>query len=132
MRFLERGLTKGLLAGLTVSWASMSHAASPVVADEKIAVAQAALQRAEESGAPQAAPVELETARSKLARAQKAELDRNLKVAADLADQANIDAEVAEATARAQHSHAAALEFDASMQALRAEAMRRSQTTPGQ
>jgi hypothetical protein len=110
----------------------MSHAASPVVADEKIAVAQAALQRAEESGAPQAAPVELETARSKLARAQKAELDRNLKVAADLADQANIDAEVAEATARAQHSHAAALEFDASMQALRAEAMRRSQTTPGQ
>jgi hypothetical protein len=125
-----RQLTHGMLA-LTVSWAVAAHAANPV-ADEKIAVAQASLQRAEESGAPQLAPVELEAARSKLARAQKAQLDRDLKVAADLADQANIDAQVAEASARAQHSHAAAVEFDASMQALRAEAMRRSQPTTGQ
>ena len=130
MRSTQRRITPGLLAAATMSWAIAAHA-SPA-ADEKIAVAQASLQRAEESGAPQLAPVELASARSKLAQAQKAQLARDSKVAADMADQANIDAEVAEASARAQHSHAAAMEFDASMQALRTEAMRRSQTTTGQ
>jgi hypothetical protein len=114
MRLAERGLIQAFVAAVTLSWAAVSHAASPD-ADAKIAVAQASLHRAEEAGAPQSAPVELEAARSKLARAQKAELDRNLKDAADLADQANIDAQVAEASARAQRSHAAAVEFDASI-----------------
>lgn len=131
MKNTARHFTHAMLAAMTLSWAVAAHAAYPV-ADEKIAVAQASLQRAEESGAPQLAPVELDSARSKLARAQKAQLDRKFQMAADLADQANIDAQVAEASARAQHSHAAAVEFDASMQALRAEAMRRSQSTTGQ
>jgi hypothetical protein len=120
------------LATLLVSWSA--HAANPV-ADEKIAVAQAALQRAEQSGAPQTAPVEMATARDKLARAQKANADRDIKTASALADQANLDAQVAEAAAVQQHSHAAAVEFDASMQALRAEAMRATApavTTPAQ
>jgi hypothetical protein len=112
-----------VLATLLVSWSA--HAANPV-ADEKIAVAQAALQRAEQSGAPQTAPVEMATARDKLARAQKANADRDIKTASALADQANLDAQVAEAAALQQHSHAAAVEFDASMQALRAV------TTPAQ
>ncbi len=106
-----------------------AYAADPV-ADEKIAVASAALQRAEQSGAPQSAPVEMATARDKLARARKAQVDRDLKAATMLADQANIDAQVAEATAQQQHSHAAAMEFDASMQALRTESMR--STPPAQ
>jgi hypothetical protein len=40
-----------------------------------------------------------------------------------------VDAELAEATARQQRSHKAAVEFDASMQALRSESMRSTQPT---
>jgi hypothetical protein len=100
------------------------------VADEKIAVAKTSLQRAEQAGAPQAAAVELATAREKLARAEKANADHNLKPASELAEQANIDAQIAEATAQQDRSHKAAAEFDASMQALRQEATRSSQPTP--
>jgi len=121
------GSCAAVLATMVISWSA--HAANPV-ADEKIAVAQASLQRAEQSGAPQSAPVELATARDKLARAQKANVDRDYKIATALAEQANIDAQVAEAAAGQQRSHAAAVEFDASMQALRAEAMR--STSPAQ
>ena len=110
-------------AVVTSLTAGFAYAANPL-ADEKIAVAQAALQRAEQSGAPQSAPVELATARDKLARAQKANADHDAKVATALAEQANIDAQVAEAAAGQQRSHAAAVEFDASMQALRVESMR--------
>jgi hypothetical protein len=100
--------------------AGAAYAANPE-ADEKIAVAKAALQRAEQSGAPQAAPVELATARDKIARAEKAAADRDYKI---------VDAQVAEATATQQHSHTAATEFDASMQTLRNESMRNAQPNP--
>lgn len=116
-----------LLVCLAMS--SAAHAASPV-ADEKIAVAKASLQHAEQSGAPQLAPVELATARDKMARAEKALTDHDVKTATAMAEQANIDAQVAEASAMQQHSHSAAMEFDASMQALRTESMRATQ--PGQ
>lgn len=103
-------------------------AANPA-ADEKIAVAKASVQRAEGSGAPEFAPVELASARDKLARAEKANADGNVQPATMLAEQANIDAELAEATAQQQRSHAAAMEFDASMQTLRQESLRSSQST---
>jgi hypothetical protein len=95
--------------------------------NEKIAVAKASVQRAEQSGAPELAPVEMASAREKLARAEKAATDREAKPAAMLAEQADVDAQLAEATAQQQRSHKAALEFDASMQALRAEAARATQ-----
>ena len=105
----------------------LSACASSPVADEKIAVAKASLQRAEGSGAPEFAPVELAAARDKLTRAEKANTDRNLEPAANLADQANVDAQLAEATAQEQRSHKAAMEFDASLRTLRQETMH---TTP--
>jgi Domain of unknown function (DUF4398) len=104
-----------------------SACATSPVADEKIAVAKASLQRAEQAGAPQTAPVELASARDKLARAEKANADHNLQPATMLAEQANMDAQVAEATAQQERSHKAAVEFDASMRALRQEATRSSQ-----
>jgi hypothetical protein len=101
--------------------------ASTPVPLEKIAVAKASVQRAEQSGAPELAPVELATARDKLQRAEKAAADHDAEPAAMWADQANVDAQLAEATAQQQHAHKAAMEFDASMQALRQESMRSSQ-----
>jgi hypothetical protein len=107
----------------------LAACASNPVADEKIAVAKASLQRAEGSGAPEFAPVQLASARDKLARAEKANADHDLRPATMLAEQATIDAQLAEATAQQQRSHKAAVEYDASMQALRQEAMRSSQST---
>ena len=108
---------------------SLAACASTPIPNEKIAVAKASVQRAEQAGAPELAPVELATARDKLARAEKAAVDHNAPPADMLADQANVDARLAEATATQQRSHKAALEFDESMQALRQESTRSSQPT---
>jgi hypothetical protein len=103
--------------------------ASTPIPNEKIAVAKASVQRAEESGAPEFAPVEMAAAREKLARAEKAATGREVQPATELAEQADVDAQLAEATARQQRAHKAAMEFDASMQALRNESTRSSQST---
>ncbi len=126
MRMHIANWTRGAVAcaGLTLGMAAL--AAAPI-ASEKIAVAKASTQRAEQSGAPELAPVEMAGAREKLARAEKAAADREPKPAALLAEQADIDAQVAEATAQQQRSHKAAMEFDASMQALRGESLRATQ-----
>ena len=103
--------------------------ASNPLADEKIAVAKASLQRAEGSGAPEFAPVELATARDKLARAEKANADHDLQPATNFAEQANVDAELAEATAQEQRGHKAAMEFDSGINTLQQESMRSSPPT---
>ncbi|MGA2411966.1 MAG: DUF4398 domain-containing protein [Candidatus Binataceae bacterium] len=97
-----------------------------VVPSEKIAVARAEVQRAEQSGAPEFAPVQMAAARDKLASAERAEARRDNQPAADLADQANVDALYAEASAQQQKSLKAEADFDANMQALRHETLRNS------
>ena len=106
-----------------------SACASTPIPNETIAVAKASVQRAEQAGAPEFAPVELAAARDKLARADKAAADRKADLASQLADQANADAQLAEARAMQERSHKAALEFDASMLALRQESTRPTQPT---
>jgi hypothetical protein len=101
--------------------------ATTPIPNEKIAVAKASLQHAEQSGAPELAPVEMSQARDKLARAEKAAADHDAQPATQLAEQANVDAQLAEATAQEKKSRKAATEFDASMQALRQETLRSSQ-----
>jgi hypothetical protein len=116
-------LTKRV-AAFAATAITLAACASNPVADEKIAVAKASLQRAEASGAPEMAPLELATARDKLAQAEQANAARQLIPASQLAEQANADAQLAEATAQQQRAHKAATEFDASMLALRQESMR--------
>jgi hypothetical protein len=106
---------------------SLAACASTPIPNERIAVAKASVQRAEQSGAPEFAPVELAAARDKLNRAEKSAAAREAQPATMLAEQANADALLAEATAQQQRSHKAATEFDSSMQALRQESMRSSQ-----
>jgi hypothetical protein len=114
------------IAGLATTFA-LAAQANDRVSDDKIAVARAAIAHAEQSGGPEAAPVEMAAARNKLALAEKANDKRDYKPAADWADQANIDAQVAEATATQVRSRKAAVEFDASLQTLRQEANRAAQ-----
>ena len=116
-------------AGCVAFAIALSACASTPVPNEKLAVAKASVQRAEQSGAPELAPVEMTAARDKLARAEKAAADRNERPATQLAEQAEVDARLAEATAQQQRSHKAAVEFDASMQTLRGESLRNTQPT---
>jgi hypothetical protein len=112
---------------LAASTFCLAARAGDHVADDKIAVAKAALQHAEQAGGPEAAPVQMATARDKLTLAEQANKKHDDKIAAAWADQANIDAQVAEATAAQVRSSKAAVEFDASLQTLRQEASRASQ-----
>jgi hypothetical protein len=112
---------------LAASTFALAARAGDHVADDKIAVAKAAIGHAEQAGGPEAAPVLMASARDKLALALQANKKHDDKPAAAWADQANIDAQVAEATAAQVHSAKAAAEFDASLQTLRQEANRASQ-----
>ena len=106
---------------------ALTAGASTPVPNEEMAVAKASVQRAEQAGAPEFAPLELAAAREKLVRADKAVAERHAIVATQLAEQANADAQLAEARAIQEKSHKAALEFDASMVALRQESNRPTQ-----
>ena len=102
--------------------------ASTPVPNEQIAVAKSSVQRAEQSGAPELAPVEMSSARQELASAEKAAANRDALPATQWAEKANVDAQLAEATAQERRAHKAATEFDASMAVLRQETQRSSQT----
>ena len=69
---------------------------------EKLAVAKSSIERAEQAQAAQFAQIELNSARNKYAAAQAAADKRDAEVAARLADQADVDAQLAESTARAK------------------------------
>jgi hypothetical protein len=116
----------GLCAALVLG---VAGCASTPIPNERIAVAKSSVARAEQSGAPEYAPVEMAAARDKLARAEKAAADKDAQPATQLAEQANVDAQLAEATAQQHKSYKAATEFDASMQALRQESLRSTQPT---
>ncbi len=118
-------LTKGA-AAIAIAVVTLAACSSNPVADEKIAVAKASVQRAEASGAPEYAPVQLAAARDELARAEKENADHDLQPATNLAEKANIDAQLAEAIAQEQRSRKAAMESDSGMQTLQQETTRSS------
>jgi hypothetical protein len=89
-------------------------------------MAKQSLERAEQAGAPQSASTEFAAAKDKLASAEQANAKHDEPQATRLAEQANVDAQVAEATALKQHSDKAAADFDAGMQTLQQESQRSS------
>lgn len=115
-----------------VAFGIVACASTPMPAD-KIAVAKSSVERAEQAQAAQFAQVELATARNKLVVAQTAAEKRDAELAARMADQADIDAQLAESTARAKQQEQLVTEMDASLRDLREEATRHSgagATTP--
>jgi hypothetical protein len=124
-----KGKTQGAATAAIVLLCMAGCATTPIP-NEKIAVARSSVQRAEQSGAPELAPVEMSAARDKLSRAEKAAANKEAQPATELAEQANVDAQLAEATAQKAKSHKQAMESDASLQALRQESMRNTQSSP--
>jgi hypothetical protein len=93
---------------------------------DKLAVAKTAVDRAEQAQAAQFAQVELTSARNKLAAAQAAADKHDADVAARMADQAEVDAQLAEYTARAKQQEQLVEQMDAGLRDLRHEAERKS------
>jgi len=92
---------------------------------EKLAVAKSSIDRAEQAQAAQFAQVELTSARNKFAAAQSAAEKHDAGAAARMADQADIDAQLAESTARAKQQEQLVTEMDAGLRDLRNETLRR-------
>jgi hypothetical protein len=122
--------TRAKAAGLGAALAlTVAGCASTPVPNEQLAVARSSVQRAEQNGAPELAPLEMSTARQELASAESAAASGQALPATHWAEKADVDAQLAEATAREHRALKAAAEFDASMNALRQEAQRSSQPT---
>jgi hypothetical protein len=98
---------------------------------EKLAVARSSIERAEQAQAAQFAQIELASARNKYAAAQAAADKNEAAAAARMADQADIDAQLAESTARAKQQQQRAAEMDAGLRDLRDETLRRDTTAAG-
>ncbi len=115
-----------VLASLLVACASTA----PVPKD-KLAVAEQAVKRAEQAGAAEYASSELATAREKLTQAKgkaddedKGRSAREADEIGRLADQAAVDARMAEARADAGKADKAVAELEDSVRAIREEAGR--------
>lgn len=98
-------------------------AVTPLTA-ERLAVAKDSIVRAEQAEAADFAEMELSAARSKYAAAQAAADKRDAELATLLAEQADIDAQLAEHTARAKQSEQLAAKMDALMRELRHDSLR--------
>ncbi len=83
--------------------------------------AELAVEEAGKRTAAQYAPLELQTAREQLDKAKRAMNDKEYDAARRLADQALVNAQLAEAKAGAEKARQAAAELQKSIQTLRAE-----------
>jgi hypothetical protein len=119
------GIRNGVLCAIAFGIVACASTPMPV---EKLAVAKSSLERAEQAQAAQFATIELNSARNKFAAAQAAADKKDADVAARLADQADVDAQLAEATARAKQQQQLVAEMDAGMRDLRNETLRRDNT----
>ena len=95
-------------------------------ATAEVAVSAAAVENAAGAGGTQYAPVEMSLAREKMQRAQKAMLDKDYKLAGDLANQAQADAKLAQSKATSAKAQLAADALQDDIRVLREELDRSS------
>jgi uncharacterized protein involved in high-affinity Fe2+ transport len=100
---------------------------APATAD--VAVSRAALANATSAGAADLAPVEMQSAREKLMRANQALAAKDYKTAQDLATQASADAQLAQSKANSAKATSAADELQQNIRMLREELNRANSTT---
>ena len=106
---------------LTVGCSSMK---TPATAD--VAVSKSAVENAADAGAGKFAPAEMTSAREKLAMANKALADKEYKLAADFANQAQADAKLAQSKANSAKAQAAADALQDDIRVMREELERSS------
>ncbi len=92
----------------------------------QLTIANSAINQAEKAGAYESAPVELKAAREKLEQAKESMNRKDNLTAKWLAEQATIDANLAEAKARTVKSQKAVQEIKESIETLKKEIERKS------
>jgi hypothetical protein len=119
-----RGIVVG--AGLVVGLAACASDPAP---EAELAAAEVAVDQAGQANAPAQAPGPYELARDKLERARDAMEDGENLEARRLAEQALVDAQLAEAEARSEVARQNAAELRASIETLQDEITRRAPRT---
>ena len=97
---------------------------TPVTAE--VAVSKAAVDNAAGADAMEYAPVEMTSAREKMAKANKAMTDKDYKLARDFAAQAQVDARLAQGKANSAKAQTAANALNEDIRVLREELDRSS------
>jgi septal ring factor EnvC (AmiA/AmiB activator) len=118
------GIRNGLWCLIAFGIVACASSPPPI---EKLTIAKTSIERAEQAQAAQFAQVELNSARAKFAAAQTAADRNDAEIAARMADQADVDAQLAESTARAKQQEQLVTEMDASLRDLRNETLRKQQ-----
>jgi hypothetical protein len=125
-RLLEKRMKTNLkqllmiLGGTSVMLlAACSSMKTPATAD--VAVSKAAVENASTAGGTEYAPAEMQSAREKLALANKAMAAKNYKEAAELANQAQADAKLAQSKANSAKAQANADALQSDIRAMREE-----------
>ncbi|OAI13491.1 MULTISPECIES: DUF4398 domain-containing protein [Methylomonas] len=121
--------------GTAVALASLAMAMATLIAGcasvppptEQLAVSKAALNSATSAGGNEYAPISLRSAVLKMDAAERAMTQQEYLQARQLAEQAQVDAQLAAATARAAKAQKAASELQESNRVLREEIDRKAQ-----
>jgi len=114
------------LAALASATALLAACASTPPPTAQVAVSAAAVNHAAGAGAPELAPVEMRLARDKLQRANVAMTTKDYGQALALAQEAQVDAQLAEAKAHSSKARKAAEEVREDGRVLREEIERKS------
>ena len=120
--FLPRLVVLAIVAALATGCSSMK---APATTD--VAVSEAAVGNASSAGGAEFAPVEMRSAREKIALANQAMVAKDYKRADDLANQAQVDAKLAQSKADSAKAQLAANALQEDIRVLREELNRASQ-----
>ena len=97
---------------------------------QEVEKADFAIASANTSSAPTDAPLELQLAREKVEKAKSALRNDDFKLAQRLAEQAQVDAQLAQAKAESESARTSAAELEETIDVLRDEAERGAGTQP--
>lgn len=113
--------------GVTVAAAIfMAGCASTPAPTEQMAISRAAVSNASSAGSNEFAPLQFKSAMEKMNGAERAMAEKNYVRARQLAEQAQVDAQLAEATARSAKAQKAADALQEDIRVLRQEIDRKT------
>jgi hypothetical protein len=116
--------TKSLFLSVTLLISACATTPAPT---EQMAISRAAVNNATSAGGNEYAPLQLKSALVKMDAAERAMTEKDYVHARQLAEQAQVDAQLAEATARSAKAQKAADALQEGTRILREEMQRKSQ-----
>lgn len=115
------------VSGIGIAAVAMAGCASVPPPTEQIAVSRAAVSAAASAGGNEFASADMRSAQDKLDRAVQAMTTEDYKIARSLAEQAQVDAQLAASKARSAKAQKAAVTVQEDSRVLRKEIDRKSQ-----